>query len=82
MRPACVGLGLGVPVGVVEVWVVGAAVEVVFTDVGRGIPKLTSTQYEFPTCIPLQYALMLGFLWESQYRSLPTETYYKDNVRN
>jgi len=38
------------------------AVEVVFTDVGLGSPLLTSTQYEFPICILLQPAAMLGFL--------------------
>jgi hypothetical protein len=68
MSPACVGLGFGVPVGVVDVRVVGVAVEVVLTDVGRGSPLLTSTQYEFPICIPLQSALMLGFSYGCQYK--------------
>lgn len=80
MRPACVGLGLGVPVAVAEARVVGMAVEVVFTDVGRGSPKLTSTQYEFPTCILLQSACMLGFLWKSQYKFF--KKLKKANVRN
>jgi hypothetical protein len=68
MSLACVGLGFGVPVGVVDVRVVGVAVEVVLTDVGRGSLLLTSTQYEFPICIPLQSALMLRFLCRNQYR--------------
>ncbi len=53
MSLACVGLGFGVLVGVVDIRVVRVAVEVVFTDVGRGSLLLTSTQYEFLICIPL-----------------------------
>ena len=46
IRPACVRLGFGVSVGADVVFVIAVLVRVlpVSGTVGRGIPKLTSTQ--------------------------------------
>jgi hypothetical protein len=62
VRPSWVGLGFGVPVTVGDADVDEGVGELVLV-VGRGRPKLTSTQYELPTLIPLQSAFTLGFYY-------------------
>ena len=78
IRPGCVGAGLGALVTVAEAVVdirevvEGALVALLFAVVGRGSPKLTSTQYACPILMPLQSALTLGFCARSVSKIVDT----------
>ena len=75
------GLGFRVPVGPDVVFVIAVLVRVllVFGLVGRGIPKLTSTQYELPIKIPEQSSLIEGFCVDV---SVTLQARAEGNLRN